>query len=102
MSRVINHLLKDIASLTRYHPDTSSRLCFLLGAREAIHLMLSVRDAAEHLFLVLNVPNKEKGIEQVKKKVTKDFNKQGYDFTPREEIGNVIAIAIRDRKKVIP
>jgi hypothetical protein len=64
--------------------------------------MLSVRDAAEHLFLVLNVPNKEKGIEQVKKKVTKDFNKQGYDFTPREEIGNVIAIAIRDRKKVIP
>jgi hypothetical protein len=64
--------------------------------------MLAVRDASEFLFLVLNVPGKEKGIDQVKKKVTKDFNKQGYEFTIREELGNVIAISIRDRKKVIP
>ncbi|MCE7734104.1 MAG: hypothetical protein GPJ54_04440 [Candidatus Heimdallarchaeota archaeon] len=102
MSRVINHLLKDIASLTRYHPDTSSRLCFLLGAREAIHLMLAVRDAAEDLFLILHVPEKEKGIDQVKKKVSKDFNKQGYEFVEREELGNVFAVNIRDRKKIIP
>jgi len=100
LSRVINHLLKDIASLTRYHPDTSSRLCFLLGARKAIHLMLAVRDAPNYKFMILNSTAKEKGIEQVKNKVTKDLNKQGYKFELRNEFGNVIAIAITDRKKI--
>lgn len=64
--------------------------------------MLAVRDAAEYLFLILHVPEKEKGIDQVKKKVSKDFNKQGYEFVEREELGNVFTITIRDRKKIVP
>ncbi len=100
MSRVITHLLKDIASLTRFHPDTSSRLCFLLGAREAIQLMLSVKEAPNYMFITLNVPPKEKSYDQVTKKVSKDLLKQGYEFEVFEDLGNVIMVTIRDRKKM--
>ena len=100
LSRVINHLQKDIASLTRYHPDTSNRLCFLLGARRAIQLMLAVRDAPSRMYIILNVPDKEKDMDWVKKKLTRDFEKQGYEFEELDELGNVLAIRIRDRKKI--
>ena len=56
MSRVITHLQKDIASLTRYHMDTSTRLCFLLGAREALIKILAVKEAPKYTFVALNVP----------------------------------------------
>lgn len=62
--------------------------------------MLAVRDASEYLFLILHVPEKEKGIDSVKKKVSRDFDKQGYEFVERGEFGNVLAINIRDRKKI--
>ncbi len=98
MSRVISHLLRDISSLTRYHQDASSRLCFLLGAREAIRLMMAVKDAAENQFLILNVPPKEKNMERVMEKVIKEIKIQGYEFELREDLGNVISIKTRDRK----
>ena len=98
LSRVINHLLKDIASLTRYHPDTSSRLCFLLGAREAIKLMLAVKEASGKMYLIPNVPSKEKNIKMVISKILKDFQKQGYSVTSNEELNNTIMIEVRDRK----
>lgn len=54
------------------------------------------------MFIVLNVPQREKGIESVKNKVSKDLAKQGYEFEERLELGNVLAIIIRDRKKEQP
>jgi hypothetical protein len=62
--------------------------------------MLAVKDAPKFLFITLNVPPKEKGIEQVKKKITQDLEKQGYKYEVRNELGNIIAITIRDRKKI--
>ncbi|RMG35123.1 MAG: hypothetical protein D6732_09835 [Methanobacteriota archaeon] len=99
MSRVLSHLLRDIASLTRYHEDASSRLCYFLGTREAIRLMLGVRDAAENQFLVLNVPPKEKSMEKVMEKVIKEIEIQGYDYEIRKDLGDVIAVKTKDRKK---
>ncbi len=72
-----------------------------MGAREAIHLMLAVRDASKYIFLILNVPEKEKGIDQVRKKISKDLDKQGYKFELREELGNALTVIIRDRKNIV-
>ncbi len=99
MTRVISFLLKDISSLTKFQHDTSSRLCFLLGAREAIERMLSVKEASKYQYLMLNKPEREKSMEKVHKKVTNDLKKQGYEFTEFSHLPNVIAVKIRDRKK---
>jgi hypothetical protein len=62
--------------------------------------MLAVKEAPKQMFITLNVPPKEKGFEQIEKKVTKDLIKQGYDYRIKKDLGNVISIAIRDRKKM--
>ena len=97
MSRVITHLKKDISSLTRYHPDASNRLCFLLGARNAIFLMNSVKNAPENIYLILNVAGKARNMEDVKKRVEKEINIQGYEFKFRDDLGDVIAVKTTDR-----
>lgn len=101
MSRVISHLLRDIASLTRYHQDASSRLCFLLGARKAIQMMMAVKDAPEYTYLVLNQTGREKSMDQVKSKVEKEIQIQGYDFKARDDLGDIIAVKTTDRKEEI-
>ena len=61
--------------------------------------MLAVRDAAENQFLILNVPPKEKSLEKVIDKVKKEIEIQGYEYEMRPDLGNVIAVKTKDRKK---
>lgn len=101
MSRVLSHLLRDIASLTRYHQDASSRLCFILGARKAIELMMEVKQAPEYVYIILHKPEIENDIEKIRKKVLKEIEIQGYDYKLRSDLGDIITIKTKDRKKEI-
>jgi hypothetical protein len=98
LSRILSHLEEDIAKLTRYNKEVARRLCFLLGARKAIQLMIAVRDAPEYVYLVLNQTTKEKSMDQVFKKVEKEIEIQGYKFDRKEDLGDIIAVKITDRK----
>lgn len=98
ITRVINHLLKDIASLVKYHKDVSSRLCFLLGARKAIELMLAVKNAAGNNFIILNLPPKEKSIDRVYDKVKKTMDQQDYENSMYSDFENIMVVNIKDRK----
>ncbi len=82
--------------------DLSKRLCYLLGAREAIMLMLAVKEAPENIYIMPNVPPKEKSMDKVKSKIIKDLNKQGYEFKELSYLNDIIAVRISDRKKEIP
>ncbi len=87
--------------MTRYHPDASNRLCFLLGARNAIFLINSVKDAPEYIYFILNVAGKAKDMDDVKKRVEKEVSIQGYDYEFREDLGNVIAVKTTDRRQLL-
>lgn len=102
ITRVIDFLLRDVASLTKFHMDLSKRLCYLLGAREAIMLMLAVKEAPKYIYIMPNVPPKEKSIDKVKGKIIKDLNKQGYEYLEVNYLKDIIAVSISDRKKEIP
>ncbi len=73
-------------------------MCFLLGARKAIELMLSVQNAAGNHFLLLNKPAKEKSMERVAEKVTKAISQQGFTNSFYPEFDNVLVVEIHDRK----
>jgi len=85
--------------LTRYHQDTSSRLCFLLGAREAIQLMMSVKEAPSKLFFNLNYTAGSPEETRIKSRVLKSLQKQGYDITEENDFSKVYSLKIRDRKQ---
>ncbi|MCY3411941.1 MAG: hypothetical protein INQ03_09960 [Candidatus Heimdallarchaeota archaeon] len=82
----------------KYHKDISSRLCFLLGARRAIELMLAVKDAPANHFLILNLPKREKSMERVLDKVQKSITQQGYENAVLDGVDNVVIVSIVDRK----
>jgi hypothetical protein len=61
--------------------------------------MLAVKEAPSRMFITLNVPEAEKDIKRVRRKVESDLKKQGYEYEDVDDLENVIAINIRDRKK---
>jgi len=61
--------------------------------------MMAVKEAPSRLFIVLNETDRSKSIDRVRKRVKKNLVKQGYDVEDIEELDDVLAIVIRDRKK---
>ena len=92
--------MKDISNISKHHPDASQRLCLLLGARKAIRLMDGVKHAPEKVYLLLNITKKVKSLKNVKRRVIKEIEIQGYDYEFLEDFGDVFAIQTIDRKYV--